>query len=212
MPLPLPQVSRKPIHNRSIRVQSYQREDGLFDLEAELFDCKSFPLESGGRGTLAPGQPVHHIHLRITIDDEFNIVAAQAMYDSAPYGKGCTAIEPQYEDLVGLNLMRGFREKVNKRFGRVAGCTHITELTRVLPTAAVQTMAGLPGRPIRGNPTERPFQLDGCHALRVDGPVVAELYPRWYMVPAGGAPNAEVDALISDDEAVSSVVSPSSDS
>ena len=26
----------------------------------------------------------------------------------------------------------------------------------------------------------RPFQLDRCRALRVDGPAVAKYYPRWY--------------------------------
>ena len=26
----------------------------------------------------------------------------------------------------------------------------------------------------------KPFQLDRCHALRTDGPTVAQFYPRWY--------------------------------
>ena len=51
----------------------------------------------------------------------------------------------------------------------------MTELSQVLPTAAVQTMANQ--RRQESNPNRRPFQLDGCHALRTDGPVVAEHYP-----------------------------------
>ena len=85
------------------------------------------------------------------------------------------AIEPAYTDLIGMNLLKGFRRQVKERFGHVAGCTHTTELSQVLPTAAVQTMANQ--RRQESNPNRRPFQLDGCHALRTDGPVVAEHYP-----------------------------------
>ena len=95
-----------------------------------------------------------------------------------PYGGHCMAIEPAYTDLIGMNLLKGFRRQVKERFGHVAGCTHMTELSQVLPTAAVQTMANQ--RRQESNPNRRPFQLDGCHALRTDGPVVAEHYPKWY--------------------------------
>lgn len=213
MPLPLPSVARKPLHNRSIRVQSYLREDGLFDLEAELLDDKSYDVVSDRQGLQPAGTPVHHMLLRVTVDAEFNIVAAQAKYDAAPYGEGCTVIEPAYGRLVGLNLMRGFRHEVKARLGRTAGCTHMTELTSVLPTAAVQTMAGLPGRERRdADASRRPFQLDGCHALRVDGPMVRQHYPRWYLVPADGAPNPEAVAAKDSPELADSLLSPSSDS
>jgi chromosome condensin MukBEF MukE localization factor len=59
----------------------------------------------------------------------------------------------------------------------------MTELTDVMPTAAIQALAGevirnmestdQDGRPVK------PFQLDRCHALRTDGPAVARYYPRW---------------------------------
>lgn len=213
MPLPQPEVSRTPLHTRSIRVQSYARDDGLFDLEAELVDSKAYEHESGTRGMQPAGAPIHHMHLRITIDSRFNILHAQSLYDAAPYGTGCTAIEPQYGDLAGMNLMRGFRQSVKARFGRTAGCTHMTELSSVLPTAAVQTMANLPGTSVRdtGSAT-RPFQLDGCHALRVDGPVVQRYYPRWYLVPEGGSPNPDAAVAAADAGTADSLVSPSSDS
>lgn len=214
MPLPPPSVSRTPLHNRSIRVQSYARDDGLFDLEAELIDSKAYEHVCERRGLQLAGAPVHHMHLRITIDARFNILAAQSLYDAAPYGGECTAIEPEYADLVGMNLLRGFRQSVKARFGRTAGCTHMTELTSVLPTAAVQTMAGLPGKPVHGDEASgrRPFQLDGCHALSVDGPVVQRLYPRWYLVPEGGSPNPVVAAIVADSDVADSLLSPSSDS
>jgi len=169
------------LHTRSIHVQSYAREDGLWDLEAELIDTKAydFPMHDGH--THAAGAPIHHMHLRITIDEQFTITDAQVAYDAAPYGEFCSAIAPDYRRLVGLNLLNQFRKHVRERFGRTAGCTHVTELTNVLPTVAVQTMAGRR----RQNPDgQRPFQLDGCHALRVDGPVVRTHYAPWY-APSG---------------------------
>lgn len=181
MPLSAPSCARKPIHNRSISVHSFERDDGLWDIEAVLIDTKAydFPLRGGEMHTA--GTPVHHMHLRVTIDDSFTITAAEVAYDAAPYGEFCSAIAPEYKNLVGLNLLNQFRRKVRERFGRTAGCTHVTELTNVLPTVAIQTMSAR--RRKSNNNGKRPFQLDGCHALRVDGPVVKKYYPDWYEEP-----------------------------
>ncbi|ANY16726.1 DUF2889 domain-containing protein [Bordetella pseudohinzii] len=178
MPLPPPDVPRQPLHTRSIRVQCYGREDGLFDLDAELIDVKAYDFPRRNGEIFKAGDPIHHMHLRLTIDEEFNVVAAHAAYDAAPYEASCMAIDQAYGGLVGLNLLKGFRNRVKERFGRVAGCTHMTELSQILPTAAVQMMANRRRETV--NEGQRPFQLDGCHALRTDGPVVLEYYPRWY--------------------------------
>ena len=68
-----------------------------------------------------------------------------------------------------------------QRLGGILGCTHLTELAQVLPTAAVQAYAGEVIRHVRRatSDTETPFQLDRCHALRTDGAAVAKYYPRW---------------------------------
>ncbi|WP_459614550.1 DUF2889 domain-containing protein [Bordetella sp. 2513F-2] len=197
MPLPPPDRPRQPLHTRNIRVQSYERDDGLWDVEAELIDYKGYDFPRGDGEIFKAGQHIHHMHLRVTIDEAYTIVAAQAAYDAAPYGGHCTAIEEAYTGLVGMNLLKGFRARVKERFGRVQGCTHLTELSQVLPTAAVQTMANR--RRQNPAPDQRPFQLDGCHALRTDGPVVREHYPRWYTgsrkeTPAGSSDPADAPA------------------
>lgn len=180
MPLSSPEYAREALHTRNIRVDSFVREDGLWDIEAVLVDTKSYDFPVRDKGTHHAGTPVHHMHLRITIDRHFTIVDAEAAFDAAPYGGFCSAITTQYQDLVGLNLLRQFRRKVMERFGRMAGCTHLSELCLVLPTVAVQTMAGRRRQAADG---QRPFQLDGCHALRVDGPVVKAHYSPWYENP-----------------------------
>jgi hypothetical protein len=59
----------------------------------------------------------------------------------------------------------------------VQGCTHLTEMLAFLPTAAVQTFAGL----VREDAGDaKPFQLDHCHALATNTETVREYYPKWY--------------------------------
>ena len=71
----------------------------------------------------------------------------------------------------------GFRKTLFEALGGVHGCTHITELLSYLPTAAVQTFAGL----TREDAGERkPFQLDRCHALETSSETVRRYYPKWY--------------------------------
>jgi len=182
MPLPAPQIARKPLHTRSIRVNAFMREDGLMDMEAELIDFKAYDYTKERGGVHRAGDPVHHMWLRITIDTHYTIVDAVAHYDAAPYGGNCTAITPAYRQLVGLNLLRKFRNAVKERFGRTAGCTHMTELAAILPTAAIQAMPEK-RRKAEERPEKRPFHLDGCYAMRLDGPAVQEFYPRWYVTP-----------------------------
>jgi len=190
MPFPPPEVERVAVHTRTVRVDAYARVDGQWDLDAELIDFKhyDFPRSRGKNGVQRAGDPVHHMCLRITFDESYTITAAQANYDAAPYGQHCAGISSAYEALVGMNLLKGFRDKVKRRFARVAGCTHMTELSYVLPTAAVQSMSGKRRQQQdSGQDQKRPFQLDGCHALRVDGPVAEEFYPQWYVMPVAEA-------------------------
>lgn len=191
MPLPPPDQAREPLHTRTIRVDSFVREDGQWDLEAELVDVKAYDFPTRYGQIKQAGSPIHHMHLRVTINDQFTITAAVASYDAAPYGQHCMQIAPDYADLVGMNLLRNFRQAVKDRYARTAGCTHMSELAYVLPTVAVQTMANRRRKEQEharaGGPAKRPFQLEGCHALRLDSAVVQEHYPQWYAAPKADA-------------------------
>lgn len=174
--------NRRHVHTRAIKVDAYARDDGLWDLEAVLRDTKArdFILATGLRGA---GEPIHDMLLTVTIDTQFNVVAAEARSRSVPYPGRCETITPDYSKLVGLNLLQNFRKLALERLGGIRGCTHLTELSAVLPTAAVQAFAGevFKSHETPGHADEvKPSQLDRCHALRTDGPVVAEFYPRWY--------------------------------
>ncbi len=172
-------------HTRAIVVQAYARDDGLWDLEAQLTDTKTRDLALAS-GVRPAGLPVHDMHLRVTIDRSLNVVEAHAESRSVPYPGECETIAPDYGKLVGLNLMQGFRHALRERLGGAAGCTHMSELAAVLPTAAVQAFAGevSPWRKSEStDPSEarkKPFMIDRCHALKADGAVVLRYYPEWY--------------------------------
>lgn len=173
--------NRRHVHKRSIQVDAYARDDGLWDLEAVLTDNKSrdFILATGTRPM---GAPVHELTLTVTIDTRLNIVAANAESNWVPYPGQCESIGPDYARLVGLNLLQDFRKSALSRLGGVQGCTHLTELATVLPTAAIQAFAGevfKSHESAQGSDKAQPWQLDRCHALRTDGPAVAQFYPRW---------------------------------
>lgn len=184
MSLPPTQVAREMLHTRTVMVNSFAREDGLWDLEAELIDVKAYDFDKKDGSVHSAGSPVHHMLLRVTIDEDFTITDAVAGYDAAPYGEHCSSIAADYSGLIGLNLLRRFRDAVRERFSRTAGCTHMTELSYVLPTVAVQTMANRRRKKVTtASSGKRPFQLEGCHALRLDGPVAKQHYPTWYVEP-----------------------------
>ena len=186
MPLPAPKSPRAMRHVRSITAQAFEREDGLWDIEARLIDTKPRPIVLAS-GTREAGEPVHDLWLRVTVDTALNVVDAVAASDAMPYPGHCNSFSDAYQQLIGLNLMKGFRHAVRERLAGVAGCTHLTELAAVLPTATIQAFAGdvMPTRDGQHDDeqSQPPFQLDRCRALRRDGAAVAKYYPRWAIEP-----------------------------
>jgi hypothetical protein len=177
MPLPVAEVERELTHTRRVRYEGYKRADGLWDIEAHLLDTKNhdYQLKTGIRRA---GQAIHDMWIRVTIDRGFTIVDALASQDAVPYPGGCEAIAPAYKKLVGLNLIRGFRQNVHHLFGAVRGCTHLTELLGGMPTAAIQTFAGEMKE--ERDDGSKPFQLDQCHALETSTQTVKTWYPKWH--------------------------------
>jgi hypothetical protein len=181
MPLS-PPVNRTLRHRRAISADAYVREDGLWDIEARITDHKSFDLTLAIGDVRKEGLPLHELWLRVTIDRKMNVVDAEACSDWVPYPGHCNTIGPAYRMLIGLNLMKGFRKAVRERLGGVEGCSHITELAGVLPTAAIQAFAGdvMDVSQVDESNPRPPFQLHGCHALHFEGEAVRKFYPRWY--------------------------------
>lgn len=181
MPLPPSDPSRQLKHQRAIQVQAFARADGLWEVDARVSDVKTrtVPCADGPR---AAGEPIHDLLLRLVVDTELNILQAGAESLSVPYPGHCDQHGDRYAQLQGLNLLRGFKRAVRERLGGAAGCTHLTELADVLPTAVIQAFAG-EVIDTRGDEGQQPFQIDRCHALVSHGEAVRLHYPRWFRQP-----------------------------
>ena len=177
--------ARKPIHTRSITMNSYLREDALWEVEAHLVDVKAYDFPTSRGAMHLAGDPVHDMTIVLLVTADGLITDVRAKYESAPYDAACMAIEDAYRGLIGLHLLRQFRAAVRERFGTIDGCTHMSELVVLLPTVFVQSLSAQ-RRERAQQAGKKPFQLDGCHALALTSPVVKEHYPQWYVKPEDG--------------------------
>jgi hypothetical protein len=195
MPLPAP-APRQHLHTRAVTYRGYLRDDGLWDIEAELSDTKTYAFELSGRGAMPPGAPVHGMHIRVTIDDKMAIREISAAMDDTPHGE-CSSGEDPMQRMVGAVMGPGWRQAIERALGGVRGCTHLRELLFNMATAAYQTvfpyqehqrqLAGI--APAAGE--KPPYHLGRCIAWDFDGPLVARLYPQF----AGWQPMRRVDKV-----------------
>tara|TARA_B100001029_G_C14947213_1_gene386666 strand:- start:103 stop:666 length:564 start_codon:yes stop_codon:yes gene_type:complete len=183
MPLP-PSKPRKHIHTRAIDYRGYQREDGLWDIEAHMTDTKTYPIRNNWRGQLDIGEPLHEMLIRITIDNNFFIQDVWTKTENSPF-EICPEIAPAYKNLVGIQMGPGWRKAIRQEVGGVCGCTHLTELLFPMATVAMQTIWPLQGKnKNREEPTNKstraPTVLNTCHAWESSSPVVKENAPKYY--------------------------------
>ena len=183
MPLS-PATPRTLKHTRAIECKGYQRDDGLWDIEAHLVDTKTtVHTRRNGDKARQPGEPVHNMWIRLTIDLDMLIHEAEAKTDDGPYPI-CGDIAVNFRQLAGVTIGRGWRRHVAMRLGGIKGCTHLVELLGPLATTAFQATgrardAHNANRPI----TKPPYQLNSCHVYKDDGPAVLDRWPQFYTGP-----------------------------
>jgi hypothetical protein len=175
LPLPIPQP-RTLQHTRRVTYQGFLREDGLWDIEGELIDTKPHPFEIEGEGTWQPNEAIHHMRLRVTVDDAMVIRDVCVAMDAFPHDP-CPQAMPPMQGLIGETLGRGWRKTIERHLGGIQGCTHLRELLFNLATAAFQTQAASFAPSADGRP---PMHLGQCRAWDFDGPVVEKVYPMFY--------------------------------
>ncbi len=138
MPLSQP-AERERLHTRAIEINGYRRADGRYDIEAHLTDSKSFGQTNYDRGYIEPGEPIHDMWLRLTIDEQMQITAVEAASDKTPYVM-CPTAAPNFTSLVGMRIKAGFLREANRAVGGTVGCTHLRELLQQMATTAFQTI------------------------------------------------------------------------
>jgi Protein of unknown function (DUF2889) len=183
MPLSEP-AERELLHLRDITLRGYRRADGLFDIEAEIADTKSYGFTVGTR-RVEPGEKLHNMLMRMTVDESLTIVACEAATEYGPF-ETCGAGAATFGRLVGLSIRSGFLREAQARIGGVEGCTHIRELLQQMATVAIQTTFALPRRQASDQAAAARL-IDTCHAYAANGPVVKRRWPERYTGPADGA-------------------------
>jgi len=185
--MPLSQAApRRLIHTRAIECKGYERDDGLWDIEAHLVDTKTYlhTRRHGGQER-QPGEPLHNMWLRLTIDLDMRIHDAEAKTDEGPYPV-CGDIAVNFKSLAGVKIGPGWRREIAARLGGVKGCTHLVELLGPLGTTAFQATGRARQAREAGKPLLRkPFQLNSCHVYKDDSEAVRERWPEYY-TGAGG--------------------------
>ena len=70
-------AERTASHCRTIECRGYARSDGLLDIEAQLIDVKEYDFPSATHGTVKAREPFHHMQVRVTVNSELQIIAAE---------------------------------------------------------------------------------------------------------------------------------------
>ena len=201
MPLSAP-AAREKQHTRSIEINGYRRDDGLYDIEANLTDVKTFGQTNYDRGFIPEGEPIHDMWLRLTIGEGMEIVGCEAVSDLTPY-RMCPTAAPNFARLVGMRIKAGFLRDANHAVGGPVGCTHLRELLQQMATTAFQTInparvrkemraegttPPLGSDVVDARITEKmggpPKILNTCLAYSADGPLVRRRWPHLYTGPA----------------------------
>ena len=158
-----PPAPREEVHNRRISCNGFVREDGQYDIEAEITDNKTYSFPSDFRGEVTPDDFVHHMKVRVTIDRSMTVTAAEAITISGPYAI-CPTANDVFRNLVGLTIGPGWRRRVAAAIGGRHGCTHISELMGTVGTIAYQTRYGEDARRARA-----PVGSSGLETARARG-------------------------------------------
>ena len=176
--------TRELVHTRQIVCRGYKRSDGLYEIEASVFDEKGQAVPFRSRPDVRPGERIHSFTLRVVIDRDYTIRDAQAQTLAAPWPI-CTDIALDYRKLIGLRIGPGFNRAVRQVLGGPLGCTHLTDLLGQVGNTYMQT--SFPDRLARqrqvsADPRQWPDQrtlgfIGECRAWRADGDAVAAEYP-----------------------------------
>jgi len=179
MPLTKP-VRRRQVHTRQVLCVGFEREDGLWDIEARMTDIKTHDVDNEFRdkGYVSAGEPFHDIRMRLTLDNSFQIHAVDASIDAAPF-LSCPEIANAFRQLEGTRIGPGWHRQTKELLGGIKGCTHLNELLQPLATTAVQTL--WPGDREGIKELAANAMLNSCHSWSQSGDLIKQHIPHLYI-------------------------------
>lgn len=195
MPLSQPTIARTPQHIRQVNYRSFEREDGLWDIEAELLDTKAIDLpRPNGEGIRKAGDPIHHMLIRVTVNTKLVVQAIEASMQAHPV-QGCPAALDAMQRMVGCSMARGWRKAIETNLAGITGCTHMRELLNNMATATFQSIVSA----FSTTPDQPPAYLGRCTGWSFNGPAVMQYYPQFagWHIPDGKGPALAPQAVAS---------------
>lgn len=190
MPLP-PPAHRQPSHTRTVVYRCYDREDGLWDIEAELTDIKSYAFKMNNEKLFEANKPVHGLSIRLTIDSDLLIHDVATSMDNIPHAT-CDQAPANMNRLKGCRIGKGWRRQIEGKLGGTEGCTHLRDMLSNMATAAFQTLGSGEWlrREIKGlphpTPTQLPYYIDQCHTWARSSVITEHFFPMFYQPPGSG--------------------------
>lgn len=181
-------VPRRHIHQRRIVFNGYLRDDGLWDMEAELLDLRQYAYVRRDQSPMPAPGTVHNMLVRMTLNDAMVIQAITSSLPVTPFDECPLAADP-LQKLVGERLGSGWRRTIAEAMGGVAGCTHLRELLFNMATAAFQTIPVYRSnvRRASGEVEATPVSLrkppphfGKCMSWDFNGPVMQRVAPEFY--------------------------------
>ena len=169
--------------------QGFDREDGLWDIEAQLTDVKTYGFEVSNERPFPANEPIHNLKIRVTLDNKMVIQDIATSMDDIPHPE-CVGAPHGMHKLIGCTMGPGWRKVINQHVGGTEGCTHLREMLFNMATAAYQTLpAGQwQRRELAGQPhpemTQAPYFLGQCHSWAYDSPTVQRAYPMFFKTKA----------------------------
>ena len=135
--MPLSTANQRELaHTRVVTCHGYKRDDNLWDIEGRIVDTKPYGFSNKDRGGwIEPGEALHDMSIRLTVDVNLKVVDAEAVIDESPYNY-CKCISSVAKNLIGLNIAPGWTNKSKAAMGNNRGCTHLTELLGPIATTA----------------------------------------------------------------------------
>ncbi|WP_137922514.1 DUF2889 domain-containing protein [Hydrogenophaga sp. 2FB] len=134
-----PSVEREHIHSRHVESHGFLRADGLWDIEARIKDTKTYFTRNADGRERQPGEALHYMEVRLTLDDTLKVFNAIAIITGSPFDECSDAANP-VRGLIGATVGPGWRKAIDEAMGGVRGCTHVRELILAMATVAYQTI------------------------------------------------------------------------
>ncbi|WP_250528462.1 DUF2889 domain-containing protein [Caballeronia sp. GAWG2-1] len=174
--------ARTPLHERVITIGAFLRDDDLIDIEATLVDTKPVEFELGvDRPHVAPGEAIHRISVRLSVDENARIRETEVAMDATPY-HCCKEVESSFA-LNGIQLGAGLMKAVRERIGTAGNCWHASQLLPQMATVLVQAnYLAMRARIDRLPPKERPApkMLNTCVGWQDHRLHVQQDFPNFY--------------------------------